>query len=90
MVFSRSAYMNWNVEYAMAGHKLERVESIMYLGVEFDKKLTFNKHAQQVSAKSVRITNAAARLSKYIGDKSINLRLFNIYNDPIIQYGAAV
>lgn len=80
MVFSRSAYMNRNVEYAMAGH----------LGVEFDKKLTFNKHAQQVSAKSVRIANAAARLSKYIGDKSINLRLFNIYNDPIIQYGAAV
>lgn len=90
MVFTRSSAVDRGVEYQMNDHNLECVNKFIYLGIEFVRKLSFNSHANQVSPKSVRMANAAARLSRYIGDRSLNIKLFGIYNAPIVQYASVV
>lgn len=70
--------------------KLGCMENFTYLGVKFDRKMTFNKHVSQAAANSVRTANAAARLCRYIGNRAPNIRLFSIYNAPKIQYASVI
>lgn len=90
MSFTRSRKVDWGVTYSMNQHNLESVDNIKYLGVTFDRRMTFNVQANQAAANSVRTANAAGRLCKYIGNRKLNIKLFNIYNAPKIQYASII
>lgn len=90
MCFTRSTRADWGVEYELNRQKLGCLENFTYLGVKFDRKMTFNKHVSQATANSVRTANAAARLCRYIGNRAPNIRLFSIYNAPKIQYASVI
>lgn len=60
------------------------------LGVILDSKLTFNKHAAMLNERASRLMYAAWRLAKYIKNPRMALKLYHIYIEPIVLYGAAV
>lgn len=82
---------DWGVNYRTRDNRsIEKIENFTYLGVNFDKKMTFNRHVNEVSAQSIRNANAAARLSKNIGNRSLNVKFYNIYNAPKINYASII
>lgn len=89
VMFTKGA-LDWGFQYKLGEQQIETVDNQVYLGVNFDRKLNFNQHVQELGAKSIRMANVAARLSKYIGHRALNITLFKIYNDPTVNYAAHV
>lgn len=89
LAFNRGAF-NWQINYTIDNNQIERVPQMTYLGVIFDKKISFHVQTNEVDAKSIRIANATTRLCRYIGNKKLNVPLYQIYNDPIATYATFV
>jgi ribonuclease HI len=72
--------------------KLEQINAIKYLGIYFDRRLTFYKHIEQIADKSRALTymlNRTAKLHWGLGHKSLK----TIYEGaiaPLMTYGAPV
>lgn len=75
--------------YDVDGVSLPEVEDIRYLGIVFDSKLSFNKNALVLRERSTRLAYAAARLCAYLKKRKLCLKLYQIYIEPIILFGAA-
>lgn len=76
-------------KYDVDGVVLPEVEDIRYLGIVFDRKLSFNKHSLVLRERTTRLTYAAARLCAYLKNRKLCMKLYNIYIEPIILFGAA-
>lgn len=75
--------------YEVEGVALPEVDDIRYLGIIFDRKLSFNKQSSVLRERTTRLTYAAARLCTYLRNKKLCMRLYQIYIEPIILFGAA-
>lgn len=82
--------IRWHPQYTIYSAQITEVLQMNYLGVLLDAKLTFNMHVQQLSIRSIKLANAAARLSRYIGKRALNLSLYQLYNDPTVNYASGV
>lgn len=76
-------------KYDVDGVELPEVEDIRYLGIIFDRKLSFNKQSSVLRERTTRFTYAAARLCGYLKKRKLCMRLYQIYIEPIILFGAA-
>lgn len=75
--------------YTCNGNIIPEDDHIRYLGVIFDYKMSFNKHAAEVRDRTTRFMYAAVRLCKFIKQPLMIQRIYKIYVEPIILYAAA-
>lgn len=75
--------------YTCDGNTIEEADAIKYLGITFDRKMTFNLHAAEVRERTTRFMYAGVRLCKYIKQRKLIMRIYKIYVEPIILYAAA-
>ena len=64
------------------------VNNIKYLGITFDKKLTFSSHINDIKAKAMKALNILKILSSthFGSDQKLQLRLLNSVLLPIVDY----
>lgn len=75
--------------YQLEGADIPVVQNIKYLGLHLDK-LTFNYHVTKLCERTTRLAYAAARLCSSVKKPKLIVKLFDVYIDPIIMYGAVV
>lgn len=80
----------WRTVYNLSGKNITNVDQQLYLGVTFDRKLTFGAYTRELGAKSLRLATASARLAKYIGNRKLNMTFYNLYNLPLISYASFI
>lgn len=80
------------VQIYLNNRNLEQVSAMKYLGINFDSRLSFQKHIEQVAEKSRALTymlNRTAKLQWGLGHKSLK----TIYEGaivPLMTYGAPI
>ena len=63
-------------------------QTAKYLGVQFDRKLSFKEHFKEQEKKAVSRLNLFKLLMKNGVDKNIMTRLYKTYVRPIFEYGS--
>lgn len=75
----------------ISGQGIALSPSLKYLGVIFDKRLTFAPHFRQVSERAIRLANALGRILPRVGGPSdAKRRLLMSVVNSILLYGAPV
>ena len=69
--------------------RIENVDSIRYLGITIDNKLSFKNHIEVVKQKLIKFSGLFYRLRKFIS-KSQMLQVFKSYVQPVVQYGILI
>lgn len=88
MTFYRGSYIN--VNYSLENHQLERVFSIMDLGVQFDPKLNFIQHVSLTVSKSRSILGFIKRWAKEFKDPYVTKQLYTSLVRPVLEYASVV
>ena len=70
---------------AIAGNKIEHVQSYLYLGVELDSVLSFDKHLDTVISKCNQKLYIFRRIRRYIGEKTA-LLIYKQTIRPLLEY----
>ena len=66
--------------------QLEHKETAKYLGVYFDKKLSWNKHIQYTNSKISRGLGILSKVRNYVQEKTLK-NIFNSFIKPYVDYG---
>ena len=66
--------------------RIENVDSIRYLGITIDNKLSFKNHIDVVNQKLIKFIGLFYRLRKFLS-KSQMIQVFKSYVQPVVQYG---
>lgn len=69
---------------------IEKCTTVRDLGVTFDSELTFKPHIQSIARRLSQMTGAARRFCLDIKSNITINRIFNIYMQPIVDYGSIV
>ena len=64
------------------------VKSARFLGIEFDEKLNFSKHIDEVEARANKRLNVIRAVTRAGVDKCVAMKLFKTYILPILEYGS--
>ena len=81
--------MKTTTENSTQRHVLAESDAEKDLGVIIDKKLTFQKHISQVTAKANRILGVMRRTFDHLNDKTF-VQLYKSMIRPILEYGHSV
>ena len=77
---------NTTVKICISSNELEQKDSVKYLGVYFDKKLSWDKQIDYTNNKLNRGIGALKKLRKYF-QENILKNIFNSFFKPYIEYG---
>ena len=69
--------------------RIENVDSIRYLGITIDNKLSFKNHIDVVNQKLIKFIGLFYRLRKFLS-KSQMIQVFKSYVQPVVQYGILI
>ena len=69
--------------------RIENVDSIRYLGITIDNKLSFKNHIDVVNQKLIKLIGLFYRLRKFLS-KSQMIQVFKSYVQPVVQYGILI
>lgn len=69
---------------------IEKCVTVRDLGVTFDSELTFKPHIQSIARRLSQMAGAARRFCLEIKSNITINRIFNIYMQPIIDYGSII
>ena len=65
--------------------RIENVESIRYLGITIDNKLSFKNHIEVVKEKLIKFSGLFYRLRKCLSKRQM-IQVFKSYVQPVVQY----
>ena len=68
--------------------RIENVDSIGYVGITIDNKLSFKNHIEMVKQK-LKFSGLFYRLRKFLS-KSQMIQVFNSYVQPVVQYSILI
>ena len=68
---------------------IENVDSIRYLGITIDNKLSFKNHIEVVKQKLIKFSGLFYRLRKFLCKSQI-IQVFKSYDHPVVQYGKLI
>ena len=89
VIFSR---LNEKIEehfrIALFNDTIAPTTSARFLGVEFDEKLNFTKHVEDVLARANKRLNVLRVVTRAGVDKRVAMRLYKTYILPLIEYGS--
>lgn len=89
MLVGRKKY--GEVKFRIAGHEIVPKDTIKYLGIIFDKGMTFAEHLKQVIAKGARIGQELQRIMPRVGGSSEGKRrIQNSAAESVILYGCTI
>ena len=69
--------------------RIENVDSIRYLGITIDNKLSFKNHIDVVNQKLIKFIGLFYRLRKFLS-KSQMIQVFKSYVQLVVQYGILI
>ena len=69
--------------------RIENVDSIRYLGITIDNKLSFKNHIDVVNQKLIKFIGLFYTLRKFLS-KSQMIQVFKSYVQPVVQYGILI
>ena len=84
-----SKILTENFSVKFYGHETEQVQSVDYLGIFVNEKLTFNDHIQFVSSKITKQCRLMYRI-KYFSIESTSSFSINFLNKILLQFGVLV
>ena len=76
-------------QYKIHGYTLDRVDSAKYLGVIFDRKLTFNPHIHSITKKAHN-TRQFLQRTLWRCDQSTKAQAYTTFVRPIVEYASTV
>lgn len=88
MTFTR--YSSFSTAYFINGTQLKAVDSILDLGIYFDKKLNFNTHVTFATNKATSVLGFIKRWAKEFKDPYVTKNLFTSLVRPILEYGSVI
>lgn len=88
MTFTR--YSPFVTKYYINGTELSAVESMLDLGIYFDKKLNFNTHVIFAANKAKGVLCFIKRWAKEFRDPYVTKNLFTTLVRPILEYGSVI
>ena len=69
--------------------RIENVDSIRYLGITLDNKLSFKNHIEVVKQKLIKFSGLFYRLRKFLS-KSQMIQVFKSCVQPVVHYGILI
>ena len=69
--------------------RIENVDSIRFLGITIDNKLSFKNYIDVVIQKLIKFIGLFHRLRKFLS-KSQMIQVFKSYVQPVVQYGILI
>ena len=90
--FTKSRKLHPDLELYLNGHKIPIVNQVKFLGIIFDKKLTFLPHIKYVKDKCLKALNLIKVVSgtEWGGDRKVLLRLYRSLIRSKLDYGSIV
>lgn len=79
-----------NTLYFLKSQIIKEVDQVRDLGVIFDKNLTFKPHIEYISKRISQMIGAARRFVSGINQPLLISRIYTVYIQPIMEYGATV
>ena len=64
-------------------------DNARFLGIEFDKRLTFNKHINDICARAYQRLNVLRALAWAGTSPQVTMRLYKMYIRPLLEYGSS-
>ena len=74
-----------NIRIYIGNDELEHKETAKYLGVYFDKRLSWNKHIQYTNSKISRGLGILRKVRNYLQEKTLKI-IFNLFIKRYIDY----
>lgn len=86
------SYGRQNIDCIFIVHQsiIEKTSTVRDLGIIFDTELTFKPHIQSISRRISQMAGAARRFCTDIKSNITINRIFNIYIQPLIDYGSII
>ena len=69
--------------------RIENVDSIRYLGITIDNKLSFKNHIEVVKQKLIKFSGLFCRLRKFLRQSKM-IQILKSYVQPVVQYGILI
>ena len=89
VIFSRlRETVTENYKIALFNDTIEPTTSARFLGVEFDEKLNFTKHTEDILGRANKRLNVLRVICRAGVDKNVAMRLYKTYILPLIEYGS--
>ena len=89
MIFSRlHETVTENYKIALFNDTIEPTSSAKFLGIEFDEKLNFAKHCENILGRANKRLNVLRVTTRAGVDKDVAMRLYKTYVLPLIEYGS--
>ena len=89
VIFSRvREEVTENYRIALFNDTIAPVTSARFLGIDFDSKLNFAKHCDNIVARANSRINVLRAIARAGVDKVILMRLFKTYVRPLMEYGS--
>ena len=90
VVFSRQKQNNEeNFKVALFNDVIGPTEEARFLGIEFDRRLSFKNHIEDICAKANQRLNVLRALSRAGVSPHITMRLYKMYVRTLLEYGSS-
>ena len=82
-------YNTMQIKLFIDKEELKQKDTAKYLGVYFDKNLTWNKHTEYITCKLNRGIGILQKIRKFVQGKTLT-NIFNAFLKPYLEYGTLV